>query len=87
MPAAQRGVAFASTHALAQLPHREGSVLRFTSQPSAAMLLQSAKPLLQVNPQIAPSQLEVALAYVGHAVHEPPHVATELLLTQLPPQL
>lgn len=42
VPAAQRGVALAITQALAQLPQRVGSVLMFTSQPSAAMPLQFA---------------------------------------------
>jgi len=86
-PAEHCGVAFARLHAFAQLPQWVGSALMFISQPSAAMPLQLAYPALHANPHVVPSQVEDAFGYVGHAPHEPPQVATALLLTQAPPQL
>ena len=40
-----------------------------------------------MKPQVVPSHVAIALAGTGQAVHDAPHVATEVLLTQLPPQL
>jgi len=59
----------------------------FASQPSAAIELQSAWPLLQASPHEVPSHVAVEFGYVVHVVHEAPHVATALLLAQVPPQL
>ena len=48
---------------------------------------QTTYPLLQANPQDAPSQVAVALAGgAGHGEHEVPQVATALLETHFPAQ-
>ena len=44
------------------------------------------KPALQVDPQVVPLQLTVALAGAGHGEHEAPQLATLVLETQAPPQ-
>lgn len=75
MPAAQ---------ALLQVPQPALLVLRFTSQPSDATWLQSAKPASHVNPQVVPSQLAVAFGGAAHGAQELPHDATARLDTHAP---
>jgi hypothetical protein len=59
-----------------------------TSQPSAGLALQSAKPTLQVKPQRAPVHDEVALATAGQTVPQAPQLrGSVLVLVQLPAQL
>ena len=75
MPAAQ---------AVPQDPQLALLVLRFTSQPSEATRLQSAKPASQVNPQAVPSQLAVAFGGTAHDAQDAPQEATSLLGTHAP---
>jgi hypothetical protein len=56
------------------VPQLPGSVPRFTSQPSAFVPLQSAKPVMQERPQVAPLQKAVALAD-PHGSLQPPQLA------------
>jgi hypothetical protein len=56
-----------------------------TSQPSAGLLLQSAKPVLQVNPHAPLVQVAVALAGAGHALlHAPQWLGVERVSTSQP---
>jgi hypothetical protein len=59
--------------------------VRFTSQPSFALLLQSAYPALHVYPQLVPLHVGCALAGVGHGVHDVPHELIEPLLSHALP--
>ena len=61
-------------HALPQRPQLEFEVLRFTSQPSVATPLQSAKPVLQVKPHAPAEHVDVALARVGHTLPQRPQL-------------
>jgi hypothetical protein len=46
---------------------------------------QACRPLVQLKPQLVPSQVAVPLGDVGHAVHELPQVATALSETHCVP--
>jgi hypothetical protein len=71
-----------------QRPQFDVELCVFTSHPSAALMLQSAKPALQVNPHAPAAQVDVALARAGHAVpHAPQFDVSVARLTQRPPQL
>jgi hypothetical protein len=86
----QTGVPLAGAlvHWLLHAPQLLGSVLRLTSQPSEATPLQSAKPALQVKPQVPLVQVRVALARLGQLLlHAPQLLRSVLRLTQAPPQL
>lgn len=56
-----------------QTPQFELLVLRLTSHPSAGLLLQSAKPALQVKPQLPAEQVVTAFARAGHTLPHAPH--------------
>ncbi len=62
-PAAHAGVALARLHVVPQVPHDETVVLRFVSQPSAGLELQSAYPALHMPTEHVPAvQAATALA-------------------------
>jgi hypothetical protein len=61
-------------------------VRRSASQPLAGSRSQSAKPGLHVNAHAVPSHVAVALAGAAQGAHALPQVATELLVTHVPPQ-
>ena len=53
-------------------PQCRTSVLRLTSQPSTALPLQSAKPALQVNPQVEPVQVRVEFGRLAQRFPQKP---------------
>jgi hypothetical protein len=81
---------------LQTVPHAPQLLLLFAmliSQPSAAIMLQSAKPGLQVIPQVLATQVGAAFAPPGQARAQPPQLAalirvsTSQPLRLLPSQL
>ena len=72
--------------ALLQPPQWAELVLRLASQPSPAMLLQLAKPELQVNPHTPERHVAVALVGTVQTLHVAPHARTSVLLTHDPLQ-
>ena len=60
---------------------------RSVSQPSLAVLLQSAKLVLQVKPHTPDAQVLVALATVAHALPQRPQLASELVVLTSQPSL
>ncbi len=64
---------------VAQVPQCAALLLRSTSQPLLATPSQSAKPLLQVNPQVPLPQVAVALARAGHALPQAPQFVSDVV--------
>jgi hypothetical protein len=72
-PAAQVCIATAGRlHIIRQAPQFAGSTWVLTSQPSTALPLQLAKPVLQVIPQVPDAQVALALARAGQALLQAP---------------
>jgi len=72
-PLTQVGVEFARVgHALPQAPQALTLLRVSTSQPSAELLLQFAKPVEQLKPQAPPAHVDAALARAGHAAPQRP---------------
>jgi hypothetical protein len=72
-PAAQPATAFGTLHALPHAPQAVGVVLVFTSQPSAGLPLQSAKPASQA-PTVQRPRVHAAVAWASmHALVHVPH--------------
>ncbi len=65
-------------HAFAQRPQLAALVRRSTSQPSAGLLLQSAKLGLQVNPHILIVHVAVALGGLGQGFPQRPQLVTSV---------
>lgn len=84
-PALQVETAFGSEHWLPQAPQLPALVVRFTSQPSDATVLQSPNPLLQLAMAQAPAtQAAVALGRL-QAREQPPQLETSVrVLTSQP---
>jgi hypothetical protein len=77
MPDAHVGAALARAgHATPQRPQFEAFASRSTSQPSAAMPLQSAKPSVQAKPHAPAAQVARAFAGAVQATPQPPQWAT-----------
>ena len=70
--------ALASEQALPQLWQLVVLLPRLTSQPFAALPSQSAKPALQVNPQVPELHAGTALATPGHTVPHMPQLAVSV---------
>lgn len=70
-------------HRTPHIPQLVGSE-RSASHPSEPRPLQSAKPALQVYPQVVPLHVAVALAGVVHGVQDAPHESTEVFATHAP---
>jgi hypothetical protein len=86
VPAVQVGIALGSIgHAVAHAPQCVGSVLRFDSQPSVAIPLQSPNPEAHVKPHAVPLHVADALAGIGHGEHEAPHVMVLVLSEHIAP--
>ncbi len=84
-PAAQvRAELFALEQGAAHAPQCETFVARFTSQPLAAFPSQSAKPGLQVIPQVPPEQIAVPLVELQTLLHEPHRVGSMRVFTSQP---
>lgn len=66
------------TQRLLHAPQCAASVERSTSQPSPGIMLQSAKPAWQLNPQVPPTQVGVAFGRAGHALSHDPQRVTSL---------
>jgi hypothetical protein len=65
VPDEQLAEPLSELHALPQLPQCEALLVRFVSQPLAALPSQSPVPGLQlVQPQVPPTQLAVPLGHV-----------------------
>jgi hypothetical protein len=73
--------------ALLHVPQCAAFVASATSHPLPALPSQSAKPTAQSRPQRVPSQLGVALAPPGHALHDAPQVAGSVLRAHPAPHL
>jgi hypothetical protein len=81
LPPVQLAVALARAAQVRPQPPQCVTLLRVsTSQPSAATMLQSARPVVQVNPQVPIAQVVVAPARPGHTVPHAPHAATLLAM-------
>jgi len=65
-PEHERDITFAVEQARPHAPQFVTLVVVLTSQPLLATPSQSAKPVLQVKPQVPPVHLTVALARAGH---------------------
>jgi hypothetical protein len=76
LPAVHEGVALGVEHALLHAPQCAVLVPRLTSQPSVAVVLQSAKPMLHANAQAPSVQELVALARAGQAEPHAPQCST-----------
>lgn len=76
-PIAHADVPFAAMQRFAQRPQFSPLTRRSTSQPSAALLLQSANPGLQVNPHVPVVQTGTALGGVGHRLPQRPQCVSE----------
>jgi hypothetical protein len=73
--------------AFPHIPQCEGDSLRLASQPLDALPSQSAKPGLQVKPQLPALHVVVALARVGQAFPHIPQCEGDMLRsTQVVPQ-
>ncbi len=87
-PATQAAMPLLIAQAAPQAPQFDGSLPMLSSQPLAGLRSQSAKPALQVKPQVPAAQLAVALARGGQTVpHAPQLFGSVLRLVQLPEQL
>jgi hypothetical protein len=74
-----------TAHVRPHIPQLLVSLLRSASHPSAAMLLQLAKPELQLNPQVLPEHVRDALLRAGHETPQPPQLFTfELTVVSQP---
>ena len=71
MPPKQDAVPFGFVHALPQLPQLATLVLRFASQPFAALPSQLPNPRLQMGAQAPAEQTVVPFAFVQAPPHEP----------------
>jgi hypothetical protein len=77
MPATHAPLAFGfPPQTVPQTPQFAASVLRFTSQPFAATLSQSAKPARQVKPHAPLVQVRTELAGVGQLLAHAPQLFT-----------
>jgi hypothetical protein len=76
--------ALAPEQAKPQLPQWAVDVRKSTSQPSAALLLQSAKPMVQVKPHIPLVHVAVEFGPLGHALPHIPQLLTFPTLTSQP---
>src|SRR5262245_48469700 len=71
------GTALGGAHTLPQAP-QFCTVARFTSQPSPAMLLQSANPKLQARAHLPKLHTGLALAPPGHTLPQAPQLNRSL---------
>jgi hypothetical protein len=71
-------------HVVVHEPH-VAAACRSASQPLDGSRSQSAKPGLQVKPQLVPSHPVVALARAGQGMQRVPHVSVEVSAAQLVP--
>ena len=67
-------------------PQLSGSVASVTSHPSAAFMLQSAKPSSQWKLHVSAMQTARAPAGVGQTAHAGPHAAGSVFAAQAAPQ-
>ena len=80
------------SHVAIALPGAEHGEHEMVPQLDTLLLLEQLpeqlwKPVLQVNPQLVPSQVVVAFGREPHVVQSVPQLETELLLTHAPLQL
>ncbi len=78
-PAAHPDAAWASLQTIPHPPQLFGSVVSGTSQPSAAIPLQSPKPMAHAYPQVVAMQVDVALAGGTHARPQLPQLAADIV--------
>ncbi len=87
-PDEHAGTPLATVQTVPHAPQFETSAPMLTSQPLAALRSQSAKPALQVKPQVPEAQVDVALARAGQTVpHEPQLFGSVAVLVHEPEQL
>jgi hypothetical protein len=84
VPPEQTGVAFGRLHAVVHEPQWSGSVPRFTSHPSAALMLQSAYPGLQLTLHAPATQVGVLLVVLQATPHPPQFATSVCVFTSQP---
>ena len=92
----QLAIEFFGTHCPEQRCRAESQLAAMHWVPEQVKLVASGQgaqvpaqmrwPVLQVMPQLMPSQFAVLFAIVGHGAHEAPQVAVAMLETQAPAQ-
>jgi hypothetical protein len=85
-PEVHAGTAFVRLHTVPQAPQLLTLLVVFTSQPSAGLLLQSRKPVLQVNEHAPPLHVGAALAK-EHALPQAPQLPVLVLVFTSQPSL
>jgi hypothetical protein len=84
VPPKQTAAALAKLHAVVHTPQCAASVLRFVSQPFAALASQLPKPELQVIPQAPPLQVAVPFVPLHKVPHAPQFAGAVLVLVSHP---